>query len=74
MIAAELDTFPWGSALTLDESHSDSAEPSYVTIGPLRHGLWVIVWHFDGPDIHLIGARRATQREERKYEDRRERT
>ncbi|MFC3058402.1 hypothetical protein ACFODY_05335 [Sinirhodobacter populi] len=71
----ELAQFPWNCALTCENPAPGPMDCTFVTIGPLRGGLWIFAWRSEGNEsVRVFSARRATLREERKYEARLDRT
>jgi uncharacterized DUF497 family protein len=51
-----------------DQAHSD-AEDRFIGIGPISHGVVLVVWtQPDEETVRLISARRATRRERVLYE------
>lgn len=51
-----------------DQAHSD-AEDRFIAIGPIPHGVVLVVWtQPDDETVRLISARRATRRERALYE------
>lgn len=50
-----------------DEQHSD-VEDRFISIGPIKRGLVLVVWtERDGDTIRIISARWATTRESQRY-------
>jgi uncharacterized protein len=50
-----------------DEEHSDE-EPRFISIGPIRRGLVLVVWtERDSIEVRIISARWATRREQELY-------
>jgi uncharacterized protein len=52
-----------------DEAHSDE-EDRFIAIGPVEHGLIVVIWtERPNGSIRIISARWATRREQRLYQE-----
>jgi len=56
-------------SLTIEDPHHSRVEVRFLTIGVSYRRRLLVVWHADRGDVvRIIGARRATPRERRDYE------
>jgi len=65
---AEMDSFDWDNALTLEDHDSDSGETRFISIGWLINTLVVAVWCSRDETTRIISLRRASRRERKLYE------
>ncbi|MDQ6958615.1 MAG: BrnT family toxin [Mariprofundaceae bacterium] len=59
--------FDWSLAWTKEDKRLDYGEPRYISIGPIRGRLHIMVWTLRGDVVRIINFRKANRREVRDY-------
>ncbi|MBM1309422.1 BrnT family toxin [Sulfitobacter mediterraneus] len=65
---ADVEHLEWPLALTREDSRNNYGERRFVTLGPIRGRLCVLVWCERNGAMRIISLRKANQRERRAYD------
>ncbi|MCD2363997.1 BrnT family toxin [Sulfitobacter mediterraneus] len=63
-----MEHLEWPLALTREDSRNNYGERRFVTLGPIRGRLCVLVWCERNGAMRIISLRKANQRERRAYD------
>ena len=61
------EEFDWTTALIVEDTRKDYAEPRYQALGVLGEQLHMLVFTPRGTTVHVISLRRANRRERTSY-------